>query len=731
MQQLDWKLGWSGKAASEPVKWVTATVPGAVQLDVARAENYPPFELADNYKQFRWCEDQYWHYRSEFSGILEPGQQLFFVSKGIDYAFAVFLNGEEIHAQEGMFTPVELDLTDRLAESNELRIVICPAPKLEGMPDDRSQADRSCKPAVSYEWDWHPRLIPLGIWDDTFLETRSAIHICDVQVDYGLDDTLSTAQINVHAELSGAANYVWELLDPAGAPVLQSTGYCDGNLEFSAELDGVELWWPREHGAQNLYTARLKVDDGAWHETAIGFRTVRLIPNTVEKQPGFPKTREAPPATLEVNGQSIFLRGTNWVNPEIFWGTITDARYEELLELAQDINFNILRVWGGAIVNKDFFHDWCDRHGMLVWQDFPLACNPYEGTPDYLRVLKQEASSIIKRLRHHASLAIWCGGNELFNDWSGMNDQSAALRLLGSLCFEQTPEIPFIATSPLMGMGHGPYLFKDTETGEEVFSQIARRQMTAYPEFGNPSVANLQTLEKCIPPDELFPPRPGGAWEAHHAYGAWDAAHDTWMMLETQRSYFGEPDNLEELIERSQLLQSMGYKCIYEEARRQKPFCSMALNWCFNEPWPTAANNSLVCYPADPKSSYYAVQASCRPTLASARVGKFVWEEGECFECDLFLLNDLLQAFGGSRVAVRLVGGNTETILDWDYAGLEPDTNLPGPTARFRLPRWEGISQFRLVLEVSNHPEWNSEYVFLYRLQSVCPAQSGARELNV
>lgn len=271
------------------------------------------------------------------------------------------------------------------------------------------------------------------------------------------------------------------------------------------------------------------------------------------------------------------------------------ARYEELIDMAIAANFNILRSWGGGIVNKDSFFEYCDRRGILVWQEFPLACNCYPDDPHYLAVLEQEATSIIRRLRRHPSLAIWCGGNELFNNWSGMTDQSLPLRLLNALCYRLSPEIPFNATSPLNGMAHGNYLFY--WNGRDIFQSINNSHFTAYTEFGIPGISPREVLEKVIPPEELFPPRPGTAWEEHHAFGAWDGQPETWLEKPAVERYFGKQATLDELIAHSSLLQGEGYKAIFEEARRQKPYCGMALNWCFGEPWPSAANNSLVVYP--------------------------------------------------------------------------------------------------------------------------------------
>ncbi len=277
---------------------------------------------------------------------------------------------------------------------------------------------------------------------------------------------------------------------------------------------------------------------------------------------------------------------------------------------------NLIRCWGGAIVPPEEFHDACDELGLMVWQDFPLGCNRYEGAPAYLAVLDQESKSIIRRLRAHPSLALWCGGNELFNSWSGMTDQDLAIRLLNRNCYDLDPERPFLSTAPVAGMAHGHYVFRDAR-GDEVFQIMARSSATAYTEFGCPAPADAEILRETLPDDELFPPRPDTSWESHHAFKAW--APNSHLLLDVIEDYFGPSETLEQLVERGQLLQAEGLKCLFEEARRQKPRASMALNWCFSEPWPAAANLSVVGWPDRPKPSLAAVGQSSR----SARSRRF------------------------------------------------------------------------------------------------------------
>ncbi len=717
--ELDWSVGYAHAAADDPGEWFAAAVPGAVQLDVARARGLDRWWYADNWQDYRWMEDCWWSYRARLPESPVDGGRVVFVSRGIDYAFEVRLNGRCLHRQEGMYTPVELDLTDALAGDDELRVVIAPAPKLAGAPETHAQADRSCKPPVSYGWDWHPRLIPLGIWDETWIEIRRGPVLEHVRIRDRLDDDRESATVTLTARAE-AADWTWVLLDPDGFEVEEVDGeVVEGRVDATLEVDDVRLWWPREQGDPDLYTSVLTLHDETGevadrHERHIGFRTVRLVMNEGGWDvPGFPKSRSEPPITLEVNGRRVFAKGTNWVNPEVFWGTLTRDRYAELIDLACEANFNMLRVWGGAIVNKDAFFELCDERGLLVWQDFPLACNPYEGTPEYLAVLRQEATAIIDRAGHHPCLALWCGGNELFNAWSGMTDQSTALRLLGALTLERTPEIPFIATSPLMGMGHGHYVFRDHLTGEEVFSCMARATNTAYTEFGCAGPSPVHVLERFLPEDQRFPPRPDSTWQTHHGYGAWEAAPDSWLMLDTQRHYFGEPGSLRELVERGQLLQAEGYRCIYEEARRQWPRCSMALNWCFDEPWPCAANNSLIAWPLEPKPALQAVRQACRPQMASARVPRFRWSRGDVFTCDVFVHNDLPGELPGGRVVARVEGDTAVVIGSWEFDACAPGRNHAVGSASAALPPWRG-ERFRLVVEVEGRPALRSVYTLLF-----------------
>ena len=720
---LVWRVGFTADANTAPQEFVPARVPGAVQLDWAQAKGWPDHNVADNWRDYLWMEDVYWLYQAplEFPA-LKGGERLVFACGGVDYRFQVRLCGTTIHDQEGMFTPFEVDLTGRAAPGDLLEVLVFPAPKSRPEPANRVQANQSCKPAVSYGWDFHPRLVPLGIWEEAWLDIRAERHLASAELFYELSADLCQVDVRLVAACTGSAGGVlrWRLLDADGACVLeQQTPVVSDRVEAAGVIANPRLWWPNGQGESHLYRLEVELRSPAGasvgrRATRVGFRRVRLVmhPGAWDHPPinQFPKSRSHPPITLEINGREIFCKGSNWVAPDIFPGQLTAVTYRSLLTLAKDAHMNLLRCWGGAIVQKEAFFELCDEMGLMVWQEFPLACNRYESTPAYLRVLDQESRSIIRRLRPHASVVIWCGGNELFNVWSGMTDQDLALRLLNRNCFDLDPQRPFLMTSPLDGMGHGHYVFRSAE-GDEVFQLFARAGNTAYTEFGCGGPASVETLRRIIPAADFFPPKPGTAWETHHAVKAW--APNSHLLLDVIEDYFGPAGSLEQLVERGQLLQGEGLKCLFEEARRQKPRAAMALNWCFNEPWPCAANLSILSWPDEPKAAYAAVKAALRPVLASACIPKFRWREGESFSAELWLLSDgTLPVEPGRMEATLEIAGREIFLLGWDHPGTAANTNLAGPTLRCVLPA-AAADHMLLRLRVPGRPEWGSTYYLM------------------
>ena len=707
---------WEGRNCTEGRNdWFPATVPGNIQKDYAVVNNFADVQFADNYKQFLPLEDDHWEYRTELKFDHVPGEKVFFVTKGIQYRYDVLLNDELLLSYEGMFGGNEVELTDKLTGKDVLTVHIHPHPKSNrGKAGSRDEANESCNPPVYYGWDWNPRLLISGIWDDTYIETRGESYINGCEVLASISDDLTLGTVSCSFDCALPCEIL--LLDAEGKEVYRGT-----NKQFT--VSDPNLWWCNGQGEAYLYTWIVR-NEREERTGKLGFRRIRLLRNTGATGPReFPKTRYEAPITVELNNRRIFCKGSNWVNPELFWGEITKERYEELIRLAKECHMNIFRMWGGAGTPKESFYEICDREGILLWQEFVLACNEYIGIPSYMRVLENEATSMIRKFRSHACLAFWCGGNELFNGWSGMDEQSAPLRLLNKLCFDLDPARPFLYTSPLYGMAHGGYVFYSEDQGGDVMQQFQSNYNTAYTEFGVPALSDVETLKKIIPEEELFPIKETEAWTAHHGFKAW--GRERWVCQSVYERYFGVPQSLEQMVEGQQWMQNEGYRGAFEEMRRQWPHCSMGINWDYNEPWITAAGNELITYPAKINPCYYYVQKAMRPTLFSAKIPKFDWKEGETFEAELWLLNDAPEAVSGKVQVTARVGEEVFDLLEWS-AATDANSHKRGPTVRFVLPRAEGENKVVLTLSAENGME--SEYEYLYRAKSKKPV---LRQLNV
>ena len=699
----EWQAGRYDPLLVENYPVFPAEVPGNIQYDYIKSLGHDLDWLmfGTNSDVLIETEGWYWQYLTNLS--FRKGERVILVFEGIDYKLDILLKGEKIYSGEGMYTPVELDITDKAERGDLLQVVIHPHPQrplADGEPF-RSAADRSCKPPVTYGWDWNPRLVISGLWMPAYIETRDAEYIESCEPFYTMNDALTEAEVKFDTVCASSVEYI--IYDPSGEIIYRGKAP-------KIKIKDIKLWWCNGQGEPNLYKWEAKT---ATHQRmgAIGFRSFKLVQNEgANSEPvGFPKSRYPARITPELNGRRVFAKGSNWVNPELFFGRVTKERLEELVVAAKKANMNILRIWGGSGICKPEFYELCDKHGIMVWQEFMLACNQYEGGEDYLRILEQEATSIVTALRRHPSLVLWCGGNELFNGWSGMDEQSLSLRLLNAICYKLDKFRPFLPTSPLDGMAHGGYTFVDELTSKDCFELYINAHNTAYTEFGNAAISSIDCLKKIIPEEELFPIEKTPAWINHHGFDA--LGEERWCCLQTLEKYFGKAKSLEELVSNSQWLQCEGYKSTFEEARRQSPYCSMALNWCFQEPWITAAGNSLISYPNVLKPAYYEVKQALRPILASARIGKFDWTAGEIFSAELWLLNDTPQEIDTEITAHLTLGGETIAVLNWSTG--KTFGNKLGPTLNAVLPDVEHLSELVLTVTASDS-DFNSKYRLCY-----------------
>lgn len=693
---------WTGMNVTKNDGEFPAEVPGNIQFDYAKAKGWPDYQYADNCRMFESIEDDEWCYCAKLDYKCKAGESVWFHADGIDYRCEISLNGKLLMKHEGSFSRVEVELTPHLSESdNILSIKILPHPKREDAPVGRSQADQVCKAPVCYGWAWHPRLLVSGIWQRAYIETRSEDYIFNPTVTYRLSEDLKAADVEFNWECSKDVRVT--LLKPDGDVLWQGS-------DKKVHLEDIELWWCNEQGNPTRYTWIMESEHDK-KSGKIGFRRGRLLMNegSWEEPSFFPKSRSDAPATFELNGRKIFLKGSNYVTPDIFTGRVTKEKYRQQIELAKDAHMNVFRCWGGCGCQKDEFYDLCDELGIMVWVEFPLACNLYAETDDYLKTLEAEATEILLRLRQHPSIAIWCGGNELFNVWSGMTEQHLALRLLDTLCYKYDRYRPFIMTSPLNGMGHGNYLFFEKPVNNEDNLQTFRRaNNTCYTEFGTPAMGDKETVEKVIPKEaQVFPvPDDDPSWKAH--YGT---ANDPWRCQADTLEVFPECKTLDELLEYSDLLQAMAYKCTFEEARRQWPHCSMAVNWYYDEPWYSLVNRHIINYDSKPLPSYYAIKDALRQVLATAGIPKFIWKADEVFTADIVLHNDTLDAVEKGVKVTLTIDGETVELLDW-RGRCEAMSNKLAPTVRYILPNIKDVRVFDLCVSLDDGTE--NKYTLRY-----------------
>ncbi len=751
-QNLDWQVGWADSAETTPETFVPAVVPGAVQLDWATAHNWPEHWVGNHCNEYGWMEDKFWLYRATLPELdLDAGQRVFLTGGGIDYQWEIHFGGQRLLAHEGMFLPIDLEITRAYRNgARDLQILVYPVPKArrenrygrEEHPSGgfgRFRGDQTFKPNMGYGTDFHPRIAPLGIWQNFSVEVRPAQFLSSVHCHYDLTADFKAADLTISAGINGILEGTgairWELLDPQGQVVLQNeqavSADSDAPNVIEATLEKPTLWWPHGLGEQARYTLRVRLlsADGSSldsSEQKIGFRRIRLTMegsdfNVNKDGKNIPKSVPTPPVHFEINGRTTFIRGSNWINPDVFPGAIPEERYRSLLELVKGAHLQMLRCWGGAPVNHDVFYETCDEMGILVWQEFPMSIGVYWGTPEFLQVVESEGRAIIERLRHHPCIALWCGGNELFFPISWSNMQNPTFRRLDALCQELDPGTPWIPTSPIWGMGHGSYVFREKD-GRDILQYFIDADCTAYPEFGSAGAATLETIRKIIPEEELWPPKDGSAWQTHKALSAWNGkTFDAWLCLPIIEHYFGEQDGLEAMLEKSHWLQSLGLQTAYEEARRQheaprgKPKCAMALCWCFNEPWPTAANNAIVSWPDSPKPAYQAVKAANRPTMLSARIPRFDWKREDVLPVELWFLNDSDEAFEPGVFTVRIHSG--DRLLheqNGSFPPAPPNRHLQGPTLRFALDE-AAPGPLKVEIISATDDTWNSSYRLLLR----------------
>lgn len=693
--------------------WRPATVPGSIQYDLWQSGAIPDPYFERNSLLIEWVPQRTWVFRKTFNlpGELQ-GRRIELRFEGVDYEAQFFLNGELLGRHTGMYTPAVFSVADRLKfdQENLLAVVVEPAPH-EQPQVGRSSQVRTHKSRMGYWWDFCPRVVHLGVWDSVLLEVTGPAKIEEVFVRPQLSEDRRRADVSISLELSAGRSLEVEVeasLSQAGqiAAVRRSrVAVEDGQarLVISLEVDRPRLWWPNGYGEPALYKAevRLTLPDQASEESdrrqvPFGIRRIAFTPN----QTPDPAAR---PYTLVVNDRRVYIKGWNWVPVDALYGVQRPAKLRRLLGLARRANVNLLRVWGGGLIEKEVFYDLCDRLGILVWQEFIQSSsgidnNPPED-PEFIRFMVQEVRQIIPRKRNHPSLAIWCGGNELQNEQDQpLDERHPMLAALQSVVQELDPDRLWLPTSPTgrvfgntleniardpTGLHdvHGPWEHQGLERHQLLYNQGTS---LLHSEFGVEGITNLKTLDRVISKQNQLPVSLDNPVWFH--LGSW------WVKQASWRATFGKIDDLERLVLATQFLQADGLRYAVEADRRRKYQNSGTLPWQFNEPYPMAACTSAVDYYAHPKPVYYAVAEAYAPVHISAKFPLQAWGDREQFEAEVWVSNSLEHGFEDVQLQMAILGasGRSYTVyratasfkpdastrlaaINWPLAGLEEE----------------------------------------------------------
>lgn len=635
MQRLNLsRAKWMFRDVSDQ-NWLPAKVPGCVHQDLRRNGVIPDPFWGTNELNLQWIEDRDWEYRTEFKvgAKLRTEEIVELRAEGLDTLAKVTLNGKVIGRTENMFTPFRWNVKKHLREgANELTIRFTATGKylrtahaghtFKEFNDPIGNSNRIRKEQCQFGWDWGPRFVTAGIWQPIGLEAWSANRLQSVRLEqFHTDD--GAVKIILAPELereSEAVTSDW-VLSHEGRVVERGTG-------SEIVVRKPKLWWPAGQGAQPLYDLAVTVRDeagrtiGDWAER-IGLRTIELDLTADKKGEKF---------QFVVNGRAIFAKGANWIPAHSFVAGLKRADYERDLRSAVEANMNMVRVWGGGIYETGDFYDVCDELGLLVWQDFAFACTLYPVDDAFAELVRPEAEAQVQRLRHRASLALWCGNNEIWLLNPRVTDEGAEADLLAGyekIFHEVLPEAvatgdpstAYWPSSPWRregALGHeagektGDTHFWDVWHSRHPVKDYEKWDFRFVSEFGMQSYSSPATNATFSDASDnnVF----GPVMENHQKNAAGNQ-----IILDYVSRRYRFPKSQDDLIYLSQLNQAHCMQVGVEHYRRISPHCMGALYWQLNDTWPVASWSSLE-FTGRWKALHYAAKRFFAPAMVSAKL---------------------------------------------------------------------------------------------------------------
>ena len=542
------------------------------------------------------------------------------VFDGIDTLADIFLNGEKIGSSNNMHTCHRFSVKNAgKAGKNRLELSFSSPVKYikeknaeifaggshectEGFPHLR-------KAHCMFGWDWGPRLADMGLYRSVKLQCFNKAKIENVLIRQEFFDGFDKVKLRFETEPRFAGKLDSET-EPDAFYVEKTVTGPDGKVLCRTEedellLESPKLWYPLGYGEQPLYTVTFDLfSDGVMLDSCekrIGIRKMELV-----REPGkdFETGEDFERFCHRVNGKDIFAMGADYVPEDNLLSRVNEERTRRLLSDAALAGHNSIRVWGGGYYPDDFFYDACDELGILVWQDFMYACANYELDEEFEKNITEETIQVIKRIRHHACLSLWCGNNEMETQtldgaWKpSIKQKYDYIKLfeyiIPKLVKENDPDAPYWPSSPSSGGNYdNPWDEKRGDThywavwhGERPFTDVLDKRFTYVSEFGFQSFPSLATIKSFAEPSDmnLF----SRVMEMHQRCPGANAKFMKYMGM----TYL-YPSSFEKLVYYSQLLQAEGMRTAIEHFRRLRGRCMGAVVWQLNDIWPGASWSSI------------------------------------------------------------------------------------------------------------------------------------------
>ncbi|MGN0376650.1 MAG: glycoside hydrolase family 2 protein [Suilimivivens sp.] len=634
----NWNLKITGKDSSLlPAEGIVAKVPGSVYSALLEEELIPdPFYRDNELKVLPLMDNDF-----SFCTCFVPEEELFSCDEvilrfdGIDTLADVYLNGELLGSAYNMHRIWEFDVLSGLKRGeNELKVVLHSPTRyikeenekvytggshecMEGFPHIR-------KAHCMFGWDWGPRIPDAGIFREVSLLGIKESRIDSVYISQIHEEGKVTLDFDVALELfieNDNTKIEVKVISPSGK--VYTPNLSEDGEDYRIEITDPEIWWPRGYGKQPLYQAKvslLSVEGeilDTW-EKKIGLRTITV--NTDQDQWGNSFAHE-------VNGVKIFAMGADYIPEDNILSRVTRERTERLLKDAAEANHNCIRVWGGGYYPDDCFFETCDELGLLVWQDFMFACASYELDDEFERNVTQEIIDNVRRIRHHACLALWCGNNEMETQtldkaWKpSIKQKYDYIKLyeyiIPKILKEEDPAAFYWPSSPSSGGNYdnpwdenrGDTHYWDVWHGNKPFTEYRKFRFRYLSEFGFQSFPCLKTVESFTLPEDrnIF----SRIMEMHQRNCAANG-----KILNYLSATYLYPKDFESLLYASQLLQADAIRYGVEHFRRYRGRCMGTVVWQLNDIWPVASWASIDYY-GRWKALHYAEKKMFAPVLIS------------------------------------------------------------------------------------------------------------------